>query len=427
MTDFLMKLSTVLFGCAVVHTFFSTTFLDWSHHFKKNSVPERALHLLSEIEVTFGLWAGVWIIAFALYTSETQAIDYLETLNFTEPLFVLVIMLIASTRPIQWVTAAAINFLSAQISNRIRSLTLDQSFYWVTLSIGPLLGSIITEPAAMTVIAILLRDRFFNSEFVTQRTRYVLLAILFVNISIGGLLTHFAAPPVVMVATKWGWNTSFMLNTFGWKAIISIFLNTLFGFLLVKNDLNSLNATAERSIQPFRKTAVASFHGLFLFLAILSAHRPIALFAVLIAFLGLHQVTALHQDRLQLKESFLVGFFLAGLVVLGNPQSWWLQPLLENLNEVPLFIGAAGLTAITDNAALTYLGAQVEGLSDPLKYALVSGAVTGGGLTVIANAPNPAGYGILKDSFGESGLQPARLFLAAITPTCIAAACFLML
>jgi hypothetical protein len=58
-----------------------------------------------------------------------------------------------------------------------------------------------------------------------------------------------------------------------------------------------------------------------------------------------------------------------------------------------MYFGATALTAITDNAALTYLGSLVEGVSDQLKYALVAGAVSGGGLTVIANAPNPAGAG----------------------------------
>ena len=57
-----------------------------------------------------------------------------------------------------------------------------------------------------------------------------------------------------------------------------------------------------------------------------------------------------------------------------------------------LFFGAAALTAITDNAALTYLGSLVEDISDQSKYSLVAGAVAGGGLTVIANAPNPAGF-----------------------------------
>jgi hypothetical protein len=80
--------------------------------------------------------------------------------------------------------------------------------------------------------------------------------------------------------------------------------------------------------------------------------------------------------------------------------------------------------APADNAALTYLGSQVEGLQEFSKYSLVAGSVVGGGLTVIANAPNPAGIGILGSSFGDDGVKPSRLLLYALPPTLIAAICF---
>ena len=123
--------------------------------------------------------------------------------------------------------------------------------------------------------------------------------------------------------------------------------------------------------------------------------------------------------------ALLVGFFLAGLVTLGNMQAWWLQEILTKLGDLTLFIGATGLTAITDNAALTYLGSLVE-LSDSQKYNLVAGAVAGGALTVIANAPNPAGYGILKGSF-SGGINPLKLLMGAAIPTIVAMICFQIL
>jgi molybdate transport system substrate-binding protein len=91
-----------------------------------------------------------------------------------------------------------------------------------------------------------------------------------------------------------------------------------------------------------------------------------------------------------------VAFFLAGLVVLGGLQQLVAAAALTGMEPLALFFGATALTAITDNAALTYLGSLVEGVSDEFKYALVAGAVAGGGLTVIANAPNPAGVAILQ-------------------------------
>ena len=143
-------------------------------------------------------------------------------------------------------------------------------------------------------------------------------------------------------------------------------------------------------------------------------------------FLGLTVATQEFQDSLKLREGLLVGFFLAGLVTLGSLQDYWLKPLIAHLTGSTLFFGAIGLTAITDNAALTYLGSLVEGIGPDLKYALVAGAVTGGGLTVIANAPNPAGIGILQTSkaFGNEGISPLGLFLGALLPTLVAVVFF---
>ncbi|NJM38721.1 MAG: hypothetical protein HC845_13110 [Akkermansiaceae bacterium] len=125
-----------------------------------------------------------------------------------------------------------------------------------------------------------------------------------------------------------------------------------------------------------------------------------------------------------MRGPILVGFFLAGLVIHGGLQAWWLSPIISSLGEWPLFIGSTILTSFNDNAAITFLASQVEGLSPQLKYAVLAGAITGGGLTVIANAPNPAGQALLGRFFG-SGVSPVKLMLAALLPTIIAALCMM--
>ncbi|MEX2045005.1 MAG: putative Na+/H+ antiporter, partial [Opitutus sp.] len=130
--------------------------------------------------------------------------------------------------------------------------------------------------------------------------------------------------------------------------------------------------------------------------------------------------------KFDLKPPLLVGFFLAGLVIHGGLQGWWIEPVLSRLTEVPLFIGAAILTAFNDNAAITYLATLVPGFTEPLKYAVVAGAVTGGGLTVIANAPNPAGQNILQRFFPD-GVSPLGLLAGALFPTVVMALSFLFL
>jgi hypothetical protein len=88
-----------------------------------------------------------------------------------------------------------------------------------------------------------------------------------------------------------------------------------------------------------------------------------------------------------------------------------------------MFFGSVLLTAFDDNALITYLATLVPNLSESLKIAVVEGAVAGGGLTVIANAPNPAGQALLSRYFGGA-ILPIGLFLGALLPTLVAVVMF---
>ena len=411
-------IGAALFAIAILHTF-ATKFFERLAH----AGPRHAglWHLLGEIEVVFGFWAMVLMIAMFALLGSTPAIDYIESRNFTEPMFVFAIMVIAGTRPILHAASAAVRLLARAIP-----LPGSAAVYFTVLSFVPLLGSFITEPAAMTLAALILRDQFFTRG-ISTRLMYATLGVLFVNISIGGTLTPFAAPPVLMVAAKWDWNTSFMLANFGWKAAIAVGINALVTTLVFRRELGALAPANTDGATPRVPFALTLVHIVFLIGVVVFAHHPAIFMGLFLFFLGVAHAYTRHQDRLILKEGLLVAFFLAGLVVLGGQQQWWLQPLLMSMSSDAVFIGATALTAFTDNAALTYLGSLVEGLSDDFKYALVAGAVTGGGLTIIANAPNPAGVSILKGSFSEEAVNPLGLLAAAIAPTVVAGLAFRLL
>ncbi len=411
---------TALFAIAVVHTFLVKKFEHLAHKFPQGSPASEFFHFLGEVEAVFGMWAAVLILFMLGYFGGAAPVAYLESLNFTEPAFVFVIMAMAGTRPV-------IKFAEQMIVafSKLIPLSGKMSFYASALIIGPLLGSFITEPAAMTVTALILQKNFYSKPDMSMKFKYATLGLLFVNVSIGGTLTHFAAPPVLMVAGTWGWGISHMIGHFGYKAAIAVIIGTaLITFRFRKELKGKFALRAEREDRMHPAWWITFMHLAFLAMVVVTAHHMVVFLGLFLFFLGFATVTQEYQDKIKLKESLLVGFFLGGLVVLGSLQKWWLQPLLASLDTLPLYLGSTALTGITDNAALTYLGSLVEGISEEQKYYLVAGAVTGGGLTVIANAPNPAGFGILKENFGEDGISPVGLLKAALIPTFIALLCF---
>jgi hypothetical protein len=532
--------ATLIFFCAIIHTFLTGKFMAISHKWEhaheakikkglvnKNSVHHGAelFHFLGEVEAVFGLWVIALMGAIFFFYDWQTVVNYIVyKVNFVEAEFVVVIMTLASTRPILKLTES----IMWKIANLLGG-TLT-AWWFTILSVGPLLGSLITEPAAMTISALLLANKFYDLG-PSSRLKYATIGLLFVNISVGGTLSNFAAPPVLMVASPWNWDMVYMVVHFGWKAFLGIIVSNGLYFLFFRREFMELQhkftlRAMEDEIQSkylsrqeldseFEKVAsivdeevgfrqifeqqvekimprikkrlgdrlktkyqpsmakegvdqqlvqdafdkrfeevklsrmreflpgllpeqdradfrdpdwdkrddpvpawVTVFHVGFMAWTIVNAHYPALFIPGLLFFLGFAQVTAQFQNRIDLKPSLLVGFFLGGLVIHGGVQGWWIAPVLGNLAEIPLMLGATILTAFNDNAAITFLSTLVPNFTDALKYAVVAGAVAGGGLTVIANAPNPAGLSILKKYFGNE-VSPAGIVQYALVPTLV--------
>jgi hypothetical protein len=419
MSSFLEYLATALFAVAIIHTFSVPVFARLAHR----KGPHAGLwHLLSEVEAVFGVWACVLLACMALLAGMDTMVEYVDTRNFTEPAFVFAIMVIAASRPILELVSLLVRGLA-----RILPLRRELAMYFVTMSFVPLSGSFITEPAAMTLAALLLRDAYFSRSG-QAGFKYLTLGVLFVNVSIGGVLTAYAAPPVLMVAHTFNWDTAYMATHFGWRAALAVCINA--GLLTIVCRKHLLSGDIGRDAQPTTRPRVPfiviAIHTAFLVGVVLSAHHPVLFLGFLMLFIGYAHAYSRHQNPLLIREGLMVGFFLAGLVLLGGLQQWWLQDLLAGLSPIVLYWGATALTAITDNAALTYLGSLVAGTDEAWRYMLVAGAVTGGGLTVIANAPNPAGFAILKGCFPDGAISPLKLLGSAAVPTLIAAAMFML-
>ena len=412
---------TLIFVGAVVHTFFTARFLKLSHHWKDRPFISGVLHFLGEVEAVFGIWVLPLFGLLLWKVGWKPSLNYIEhEVSYNEPLFVVVVMAISSTKPILQFAERCLHFFARMGGG-------GPGAWWLAiLSIGPVLGSFITEPAAMTISALLLARQFYARK-PEPLFAYATLGLLFVNVSVGGVLTHFAAPSVLMVAKPWGWNTPFMFKHFGWIALVGIALANTGYYLLFRRQFAKLQPTTEAESSAERVPVwVTAGHLLFMAWSVLNAHHPALLIGSFLFFLAFVEVTMKYQSEVQLRSPLLVGFFLAGLVIHGGLQQWWIGPVLGRLSEVPLMFGAIGLTAFNDNAAITYLASLVPNLEPVMKFAVVAGAVTGGGLTVIANAPNPAGQSILGRFF-PNGISPLGLLLGALPATIILAICFLAL
>ncbi|NYT37332.1 hypothetical protein ERD78_11960 [Allopusillimonas soli] len=411
-------IATALFAIAIVHTFSVPVFARLAH---RNGPHAGLWHLLSEVEAVFGVWACVMLAFMVLLVGLDDMVGYMDTRDFTEPAFVFVIMVVAASRPIIELVNMGVRGLA-----RVLPLRNELAMYFVTMAFVPLSGSFITEPAAMTLAALLLRDAYFARPG-QAGFKYLTLGVLFVNVSIGGVLTAYAAPPVLMVATTFGWDTAYMATHFGWRAGAAVLINAgILTFICRQHLINGDVGVKAADARPPVPLSVIAIHTLFLVGVVLSAHHPTIFLGILMLFIGYSHAYARHQNPLLIREGLMVGFFLAGLVVLGGLQKWWLQDLLAGLSPTVLYWGATALTAVTDNAALTYLGSLVEGTNEIWRYMLVAGAVTGGGLTVIANAPNPAGFAILKGYFPDGSISPLKLLLSAAVPTLVAASMFMI-
>lgn len=445
---------TILFLCAIIHTFLAPFFLKWSHrvehqHEEKLRAENRARHasaghpvsvkatileFLGEIEAVFVLWA-IPVLAVAVHHfGWTEMSHFLNHDSvFTEPMFVVVIMAISATRPIVKFAEKCLS-LAASLGGG------TPAAWWLSILIlAPLLGSIITEPAAMTISALLLSRRIYEFQ-PGSALKYATLGLLFVNISVGGVLTNFAAPPVLMVAgpDRWNWSSAYMFATFGTHALLAIAVNTSLYFAIFRkqlaalkpNPLNDMIEGPQGDTEDHRlpiPSWVTILHLVFLGWTVAVLHHPVMFIGGYLFFLALVQATSHHHDKTSFRGPLMVGLFLAGLVIHGRLQAWWLEPVLSSgLGEWPLMIGATLLTAFNDNALITFLASQVPNLADSAKYAIMSGAIAGGGLTVIANAPNPAGQALLKRYF-PNGISPLGLFLGAAVPTIIVFLIFMLL
>ncbi len=444
--------ATAVFVCAVVHILFSTKFLKLGAKLRSDqeftikigkTVPSGAILradfalMLGKVEVIFGIWAIVLGMGIVVFADWATLVDYIEhKVNFTEPVFVTVVMVISLSRPI-------LKIVQTEMERLVDSFGGSTVTWWFfILTILPILGSFVTPVVSISLASYLLAKKLYSLE-PSRKLAYGSMSLLFVNISAGASLSHFALPSVQMVAVPWDWDLSFMIANFGWKAVVAILINNLIFVFIYRKDFEDLSPSSYfikkqlnrpqkqiNSLWNDRETEIPLWitmaHVLFLIWTLLNAHYPKLLIGGLLFFLGFIQLTKKFQYQIEMKAPICVGFFLAGALFHGSFQTWWIEPILHSLAEMPLLLGVAALSAFIDNASITYASTLLPGFYDGLKYAVVAGAISGGGLTVLAHSANIVGHSKLNEFFKE-GISQWKVFSHAILPTFIVVLCFMLL
>ena len=424
-------MTLIIFICAVCHTFLAHQFTLLAKRVaarharreghKKGEVSFLAetLTFFGEIEIVFALWVIPLVLLIISFFGWDDVVGYLDSRIYVEPLFVVVIMSLASTRPIIKMAEWGAEIVAGLLGNGFGA-------WWLTiLTIGPIVGSIITEAAALTISALLLQRQLYIFG-PTKRLAYATLGLLFVNFSVCGVLTNFAAPPALTLSRCWGWEEWDFFGQFGFPVLLGLFLVNTLTFFVLRRDFVLLKKNKPKEIVDLDKDKskgpvpvwITICHLLFITGVIISAHFPPIFMGIYLLFLGFHQATRHHQFLLDLKRPLLVGLFLAGLVIHAGFQGWWIEPLLGDLEFGELMLAASALTAFNENSTVAALACLLNDLTPQLRYAIVSGLVAGGGLTVIAHAPNPAGQSLLRKYF-KGGISPWNLFVAALPPTIV--------
>ncbi|HSX38700.1 MAG TPA: putative Na+/H+ antiporter [Chlamydiales bacterium] len=425
-------ISLVLFILAIIHTLSANRVRAWARSFEASQAPKRRgkkweksllvhfFYFLSEIEVIFAFWAIPLVVSMIFFYGWKMGLEYINTRDYTEPLFVAIILSLTATRPIVQIAETIIQGCAKCLGSSLAA------WWFALLTVGPLLGSFITEVGAMTLCALLLSRQFYEFH-PSENLAYATIALLFVNISVGGILTDFASPAVLVLAHCWHWTSIDMFLIFGWKAIWGIVLSNLIYWLFFRKEFKALNQkkrhlasahllhSLKEKEMPIPKWVTIT-HILFIVWIVIVAHYTAIFIASYLFFIGFHQATRPHQYAIRLVQPMLVGLFLAGLVIHSGLQAWWVIQLFQGLNALSVMGVAILLTGFNDNVAISYLSTLIPNWSDAMKYALFTGVIAGGGLTVIANAPNPAGYSILQKHF-SGGIKFLRLFLMALGPT----------
>lgn len=420
-------LTLIVFICAIIHTFLTPRLFLLSKKMavkaekgKKNwriyHFCSELIYFASEVEVVFGLWVFPLIVAYPFFFSTKEVVNYINSHDYSAPFYFTVIMVIVGTRPIL--------YFAEGLLEKLAKLGKDTpaAWWWTIMMAGPLLSIILKEPGAMTLSAIVLAHKFYHYK-PSLKFQYATLALLFSNISLSALLNPYASKSLFLISSELRWEFQYLFFQFGWKALIAILLNNTTYFFFFRKEFQKSNFPKKIPLRKKSRHApplwITIIHLIFVFLIAYNASYFPIFIAFFVIFLGFYRATSFYQDPLKLQPAILVGFFFASLMLHGELQAWWVSAIWNNLSPWMTLVSSTIFSTFIDDATLLYIFSKLPRplFENSINY-VIAGALSSGGLTIIANGPNLIGYSFLREFFGEK-ISFFPLFLAALLPTVI--------
>ncbi|WP_213357473.1 putative Na+/H+ antiporter [Chlamydiifrater phoenicopteri] len=418
-----------IFSLSLVHMFLTPYFYKVCENYahKKMVYPEQRekygvlselFKILSRVELVFILWSAPLFFWFLITEGTRLSIAYFSSRNYIFPFFVVVIVLFIESRPIV--------YLGERLLSKIANFGKKSpaAWWWTILLVSPFITPLIKETGTMVLACVLLVAKFFPFS-PSKKFSYATAGLLFSNVSIGGMLFPITSRAVFLINSKLRWSAVFVLKYFSWKAFLAILVSTTIYYLIFRKEFQAFPSTI-----PSRKTSeavpwwVVVVHILFLVAVIFVRHIPVILVGVVLTFLGFRALTIMYQSPISFTKVGMVGLFFSGLILFGDLQEWWVLALMEKVSYEGHMIISFIMSMFLDNALVNYLIFKLPSANDCYHYLAISGAMSAGGLTLMANVPNIIGYLLLRPSFKVRSVSLVWLFVAALPPAVISALIF---
>lgn len=432
--DFFPVLSLIFFLFAICHALLSDRFLALAH---RHEIDSKGLNSGGDFLVSFYSFMGnitcifaLWLIPIFTYLAYSRGGDFvsaslmLQEPGFNEVFFNFILIAIAMTKPLRLLYASILHRFGFMFKNHLM-------FFWLgSFLLTVLLTGLLSEIVAMTLQCMFLAHFFYNLKL-SKSLSYFTLALLLVCAAFGNTVIPFNLSDIYDFHLEWGWSHWTVFQLFGWKSFISIAIVASLGAFWFRKEFSFLQATFDKEMEEVSHHPINSrllFYLGLLIVASLSRSNLYVMFASLIVVMILHKEHYKTQEegKLHLTLPLMIAFFTYTIEIYASLQSWWVIPMLEDVQGSGLFAFSFLLTGMNEHVPISAVKTTLQAAPEMDKFLSYLGMVAGGGITLFANSANILAKKTLSPHFENQVISPIRQMLTSI-PIALAVSMLILL